>query len=114
MKEEDDDSFARRLSSSFINETDTSPWYVKAMRKIDIFSFIPVPKDEPVSTKRSLCGSTLFFLIFVAYILYDFIFSFLLNNPPIIQNYYTPIDQNDYPVPDFGILFMEGLKLNIS
>jgi len=32
------------LSSSFIREQD-SPFMVRVLKKVDVFSFIPVPKD---------------------------------------------------------------------
>ena len=39
---------------------------------------------------------------------------FLIDNPPISQTSYTPIDKGDYVVPDFGITFMEGQLLNTT
>ena len=84
---------------------DTDPWYIKIMKKIDFFSFIPVPKDEAVSTRRSMVGSTIFIIIFLAYIIFDFV-NFLLYNPPISQNSFTPIGDVEHDVPDVAINFV--------
>jgi len=62
---------------------------------IDIFSFIPVPKDSPVSTKQSLIGTLIFFVIFLTYVIYDFV-QFVTNNAPIIQSYRTSLDDKTY------------------
>ena len=43
------------------------------MYKLDIFSFLPVPRSAPVSTKASLIGSFLLLGIFTAYIIYSLI-----------------------------------------
>ena len=77
------------------------------MKKIDIFSFIPVPKDHPVSTKRSIIGSSIFFVIFIGYVIFDFA-KFLINNPGISQTYYTKLDDETYPLPKFGMAFMQN------
>lgn len=58
---------------------------------VDIFAFLPVPKDDSVSTKQSLIGSILFLVIFIAYITYDFV-TFVVWNPPIQQTYRSPLD----------------------
>jgi hypothetical protein len=55
---------------------------LRCLKKVDIFSFIPVPKDDPVSTRQSLAGTAIFFAIFLTYVIYDF-FKFVTNNPPI-------------------------------
>jgi len=75
------------MKESFIQEGQ-SPLPIRILKKIDIFSFIPVPKDDPVSTKQSLIGSTVFFIIFMAYVIFDF-YQFVTENPPNAQNYYT-------------------------
>jgi hypothetical protein len=80
---------------------------VRVLRKIDIFAFIPVPKDDTVSTKPSLIGTAIFFAIFLTYVIYDFI-KFVNSNPPLIQSYRTPLDDNYYTLPSFAIAFMEN------
>lgn len=77
-----------RMSDSFIREEQSSNFCVNILKKVDIFSFIPVPKDDSVSTKQSLIGTALFFAIFLTYIIYDFV-QFVRDNPPIIQSYRT-------------------------
>jgi len=60
------------------------------LKAIDIFSFIPVPKDDAVSTKQSLIGTAVFFILFFTYIIFDF-YQFVTENPPNAQNYYTDL-----------------------
>lgn len=74
---------------------------------MDIFSFIPVPKDDSVSTKQSLIGTALFFAIFLSYIIYDFV-QFVQSNPPSIQSYRTQMDTNRYTLPRFAYAYMQG------
>ncbi len=93
-----------RVSSSFIGD-DQPNICVRILRKVDIFSFIPVPKDDTVSTKASLIGTAVFFIIFLTYIIFDFV-KFVNNNPPSIQSYRTPLDDKYYTLPSFGIAFM--------
>lgn len=70
-------------SQSMIQDVhQNTPMHIKIMKKVDFFRFIPVPKDEAVSTRLSMCGSTVFLIIFISYMLYDFL-GFILNNPPI-------------------------------
>jgi hypothetical protein len=66
---------------SFITEQQPNV-ALRALKKVDIFSFIPVPKDDSVSTKQSLIGTAVFFAIFLTYIIYDFV-QFVVDNPPI-------------------------------
>ena len=54
------------------------------MYKLDIFSFLPVPRSAPVSTKASLIGSFLLLGIFTAYIIYSFICK---KNDFLMKNY---------------------------
>ena len=93
-------------SSSFISE-DQPNICLRALRFIDIFSFIPVPKDDTVSTKPSLIGTALFFIIFLAYIIFDFV-GFVTDNPPIIQAFNTPLDDKYYTLPSFSLAFMDN------
>lgn len=80
-----------RLASVF-RESDIQPVTEKMTRcqkvlvALDIFKFIPVPQTLPVSTKRSKCGSILLIVIFLAYVVYDFVELFL-NNPPKVNSY---------------------------
>ena len=67
--------------SSFIRD-DQPNIVIRVLRVMDIFSFLPVPKDEAVYTKRSILGSLVFFALFLTYIVYDFV-SFVYDNPPI-------------------------------
>lgn len=70
-----------------------------------MFAFLPVPKDDTVSTKQSLTGSIIFLILLLTYIIYDFV-KFVRANPPIQQTYRTPLDTQDYVLPDFAIAFM--------
>lgn len=81
------------------------------LKKVDIFSFIPVPKDDPVSTKQSLIGTAVFFLIFMTYIIFDF-YQFVTENPPNAQNYYTNLGEIPQTLPRFAITYMRGQKLD--
>lgn len=81
------------------------------MVAIDIFQFIPVPQTRVVSTKRSKCGSIFLILIFVGYVIYDFV-SLLLNNPPKVNSYEVPLDSIPYQVPQMAIGFIYGPDLN--
>jgi hypothetical protein len=74
---------------------------------MDIFSFIPVPKDRPVSTKQSLIGTAIFIVIFLTYIIVDF-YQFVTSNPPIVQNSFTKLSESVFTLPRFAITFMDG------
>lgn len=94
------------MKDSFIREEQPNIC-LRVLKKIDIFSFIPVPKDDSVSTKQSLIGTALFFAIFLTYIIYDFV-KFVQDNPPIIQSYRTQLDNSIYELPKFAYAFMNG------
>lgn len=64
---------------------------IRFLKNVDLFSFIPVPTDEPVSTKKSLIGTAVILIIFFAYMIYDFVF-FLFRNPGIPEVYYSKLD----------------------
>ena len=53
----------------------------------------------------------LFFIIFLTFVIIDFV-KFVTNNPPIIQSYRTPLDNNEYELPGFSLAFMRGDLLN--
>lgn len=80
---------------------------VRVLRKIDVFAFIPVPKDDSVSTKQSLIGTAIFFVLFLTYVIFDFV-SFVQSNPPLIQSYRTNLDESVYTLPRFAYAFMNG------
>lgn len=86
---------------------------VRLLQKLDFFSFIPVPKDQPVSTRRSLVGSVIFIILFLLYIVVDLV-QFLRDNPPIIENHNSVLDEQVYTLPRVAITFMEGESLNQS
>lgn len=46
---------------------------MKLLKKIDLFAFLPVPKTDHVSSKRSMIGSAIMFTIFLLYIIAGFI-----------------------------------------
>ena len=95
------------MADSFIREEPSDNVAVKLLKKVDVFAFIPVPKDESVSTKQSLIGTALFFVIFLAFVIVDFV-KFVTANPPIIQSYRTPLDSKEYVLPNFALGFMRG------
>lgn len=65
---------------------------------MDIFAFLPIPKNQPVSTKKSFIASIIFLLLILSYGLYTFL-SFLLNNTPIVSQYYIPLGTEIYDSP---------------
>lgn len=87
---------------SLFNETEIQPEAEtmtkcqRVMAAIDIFSFIPVPQTRPVSTKRSKCGSIILIIIFVAYVVYDFV-ELILNNAPKVNTYELPLSSTVAP-----------------
>jgi hypothetical protein len=84
----------------------------KILTKIDFFSFLPVPKDELVSTKASMIGSVLFLILFFSYIGFSF-YTFIVDNPPSIQTYNTQLDDSiTYQLPRISVAFMAGQTLN--
>lgn len=85
---------------------------MRCLQKIDIFSFIPVPKTGTVSTKCSLIGSTLFFVIFLAYITYDLV-QFITNNPPLPNSFNEDLGSTNYTSPRFALTFMTGEYLEV-
>jgi len=86
---------SRRLASMLFHESNIQPEGKTKLEKImialDIFSFIPVPRTVPVSTKRSKIGSIIVILLFLVYVIYDFVELFL-NNPPKVNTYEVPLD----------------------
>jgi len=58
---------------------------------IDIFSFVPIPKTNQISSKVSLSGSILFIILTIAYLGTSFYLFIEKNSPKIIET--------DYPLP---------------
>lgn len=86
----------------------------KFLEAIDIFAFLPVPKTEEVSTKRSVIGSLSLIVIFLSYFIYSLIM-FLTNNTPRINQYSVPLDYNNIiTAPDMAIGFLAGKEFNDS
>ena len=82
--------------------------------KLDIFSFIPVPKANPVSTKRSLIGSLLVISVFLAYTSYSFS-QFLTNNIPKTNQYLMSLDENYITsAPEVAFAFVNSDYFNES
>lgn len=78
---------------------------LRLLSKVDVFSFIPFPRDDPVSTKSSGIASLVFLVIFLTYVVSDFV-QFLVWNKPITESYRSPLDDSSYVLPDFAIAFM--------
>lgn len=76
------------LNDSLIAQESNIKGVTGILTKIDLFSFIPVPKDSPVSTRRSIVGSLLFLFIALSFVFVDFYF-FVVDNPPVVQQYAT-------------------------
>lgn len=84
---------------------------MRFLEAIDLFSYIPVPQAYPVSTKKSKIGSTIFIVIILAYLIFDF-YKFVTDNVPIINAYETDIiNKGASPVPKvaFGMYFKQTI-----
>ena len=102
----------QNLNDSFLKVPEDHSACFRILKKLDVFSFVPFPKNEPVTTRQSLCGSLLFLLIILAFAISDFV-AFVTYNPPSIQTYYTKIDDSvSYKLPKFALNFMDGQALN--
>jgi len=64
-----------------------------------------------VSTRRSIIGSCIFIVLFLIYIAVDF-YQFVTDNPPIIENAQSMLDEQFYTMPRVAITFMKGNYLN--
>lgn len=101
------------LSRSLIREQEAqSNFCVRCLQTIDIFSFIPVPKSGTVSTKCSLIGSLIFFLLFLGYITYDLV-QFITNNKPLPNSFNEDLSNVNYTSPRFAFTFMTGEFLEV-
>ena len=85
--------------------------FISKLKRIDLFSFLPKPKTNKVSTKRSLIGSIILIILFVS-IAVSKLYFFIMNNPPKVNKYKVPLDENNYNVPDFAITFIYGENLD--
>ena len=96
---------ANSLNDSLLVQNEQRKGIEGFLTRIDLFCFIPVPKDNPVSTRRSMVGSLIFIFIALGYILQDFYF-FVTDNPPVVQQYTTNLGFEFYELPDVAITFM--------
>ena len=79
--------------------------FLKLLSYIDVFRFLPIPTDQPVSTRRSIIGSLMVSVIFLAYVITAFV-QFLSWNRPVLQIYRSPLDESTFILPDIAIAFM--------
>ena len=86
-----DQEIKSSIKDSFIDSDAEPNKALRFLKRLDFFSFIPVPVDQPVSTKRSLIGSVIFIILFLIYIAVD-LYQFLSENPPIIENHASVLD----------------------
>lgn len=99
------------VNDSFLYPEREQKGVMKWLQKFDFFSFIPVPKDEPVSTRRSIIGSCIFIVLFLIYIGID-LYQFISDNPPIVENAQMMLDDEFHTLPRTAIAFMAGEYLN--
>ncbi|KAM3143970.1 hypothetical protein pb186bvf_004021 [Paramecium bursaria] len=83
----------------------------RILRNLDLFSFLPVPKTKPVSSKRSLVGSLIMLLLFFGYILYGFI-TFILINAPRVNTFLNELPVANYSMPPIAFVFLFGDPFN--
>ena len=76
---------------SLLTSDDSASTFVKVMTKLDFFAFLPVPRELPVSSKKSIAGSFIFILLFLTYISIQF-YEFINDNPPKIESFTTKLD----------------------
>jgi hypothetical protein len=99
--------FSKDASLSTSNQTRLDN-FLNKMSSVDIFAFVPVPKAQAVSTKRSLFGSCGLLIIFFSYLIYTFI-TFLSNNVPRSNQYLIPLDSNYVStVPEIAFAFVNS------
>ena len=72
-----------QIKESLIASEETDSKAMKVLTKVDFFSFLPVPKDDSVSTRQSIIGSIIFIVLFFIYIGIQF-YIFVTDNPPKI------------------------------
>jgi hypothetical protein len=58
--------------------------FISKLKIIDIFSFLPNPKTNKLSTKRSIIGSIILIILFVSIGVSKLIF-FIKKNPPKVN-----------------------------
>lgn len=88
--------------------------FLRLFKHIDVFKFLPVPKGDEVSTRRSLLGTVTVIIIMAAYVGYS-LYGFITNNTPTVNSVKNPLpDDLVVEVPKFAITFATGDDLNIS
>ena len=86
----------------------------KYLEKLDIFKFIPVPTTHAVSSKCSIFGSILLFILFLSYIIFT-LYDFITNNIPTTNTTIVPLDENlIVKSPKFAIGFFAGENFSDS
>ncbi|KAM3143966.1 hypothetical protein pb186bvf_004017 [Paramecium bursaria] len=93
------------------NQTNHPSMAKKILRSLDLFSFLPVPKTKPVSSKRSLVGSLIMISLFLAYIIFGFT-TFILNNAPRVNTYLNELPVANYSMPPIAFAFFQGDPFN--
>ncbi|CAD8202077.1 unnamed protein product [Paramecium octaurelia] len=79
----------------------------RLIASLDLFQFMPVPKTEMVSSKRSLYGSLLMIGCFLAYFLYTFV-AFVTNNSPTVNQYEEILETANITLPDIAFGYFYG------
>lgn len=78
------------------------------LHKVDIFAFLPVPRTDQVSTRRSICGSLILLALFLGYIAYSFTI-FLTKNVPRLNQYEVELDPNqEITAPEIAFNYFSG------
>ena len=85
--------------------------FISKFQKIDLFSFLPIPKTKKVSTKRSIVGSIILLVLFGSYLITSLVL-FIQSNPPKIASLSIPLDDSLHKVPQFALNFVYGDDLN--
>ena len=63
---------------------------LSGLSRLDLFSYLPVPHSQRISTRKSILGSVLLLSLFLAYVSATF-YSFFTNNPPKVNNILVPL-----------------------
>ncbi|CAK63901.1 unnamed protein product (macronuclear) [Paramecium tetraurelia] len=87
----------------------------RLIASFDLFQFMPVPKTEQVSSRRSLYGSLLMIGCFLAYFIYTLV-AFITNNSPTVNQYEEILDAVNVTLPDiaFGYFFGDPFTKTIN
>lgn len=87
---EEQELITNSRTSSFITVNKPNKC-LRILSRIDLFCFLPVPRDDPISTKQSIIGSIVFLALFLTYIIIDFV-QFVQRNSPVQQTFFEPLD----------------------